>query len=256
MASTLSLMNVSTWLIWRLTSLVPSATCSSTSSYWLGDLLGRLGDRAHPAVVGCRGREADDDLVAGVVVASPRRPATCRPRASRRPPPELLLVQAARARTATAGDQAGRRACLSCMGWDSSWSCCSLVQRDGAGGGRRTAEVASGCCVGCDDAEPLLEQDGDDDDGSLDELLLREGAVVEREDVGERLEDQHAEDGADDGAAPAGQQGAADDDRGDRVELVAASRASSCRSWCGRRASRPRCRSRPRRGRRASRCAT
>src|SRR4051794_36204809 len=33
MASTPSLMKVSTWLIWVLTSLVPSATCSSTSSY-------------------------------------------------------------------------------------------------------------------------------------------------------------------------------------------------------------------------------
>ncbi len=34
MASTPSLMKVSTWLIWVLTSLVPSATWSSTSSYW------------------------------------------------------------------------------------------------------------------------------------------------------------------------------------------------------------------------------
>ncbi len=33
MASTPSLMNVSTWEIWRLTSLVPSATRSSMSSY-------------------------------------------------------------------------------------------------------------------------------------------------------------------------------------------------------------------------------
>ena len=44
--------------------------------------------------------------------------------------------------------------------------------------------------------------------------------VVQGEDVGERGEDQHAEDGADDRAAAAGEQGAADDDRGDRVELV------------------------------------
>ena len=53
----------------------------------------------------------------------------------------------------------------------------------------------------------------------LSELLLREGAVVEDEDVGQRREDQDAEDGADDRAAAAGEQGAADDDRRDRVEL-------------------------------------
>ena len=44
--------------------------------------------------------------------------------------------------------------------------------------------------------------------------------VVEGEDVGERGEDQHAEDGADDRAATAAEQRAADDDGRDRVELV------------------------------------
>src|SRR3954454_15093542 len=68
--------------------------------------------------------------------------------------------------------------------------------------------------------QPLLEQHGGDDDDSLEELLLRDGAVVEDEDVVERGEDQDAEDGADDGAPAAGEQRAADDDRGDRVELV------------------------------------
>ena len=70
-------------------------------------------------------------------------------------------------------------------------------------------------------AKPLLEQDGDDDD----QLPWRRDCaeleqVVLGEDVGQRREDQDAEDGADDRAAAAGQQRAADDDRGDRVELV------------------------------------
>ena len=44
--------------------------------------------------------------------------------------------------------------------------------------------------------------------------------VVLDEDVGQRGEDEDAEDGAGDRAASADEQGAADDDRGDRVELV------------------------------------
>src|SRR4051812_13836421 len=39
MASTLSLMKVSTWLIWTDTSLVPSATFRSTSSYFAASFL-------------------------------------------------------------------------------------------------------------------------------------------------------------------------------------------------------------------------
>src|SRR4051812_29970757 len=42
MASTLSLMKVSTWLIWVLTSLVPSATFTSTSSYFSSTALAAL----------------------------------------------------------------------------------------------------------------------------------------------------------------------------------------------------------------------
>ena len=58
MASTLSLMKVSTWLICRLTSLVPSATLSSTSSYFSASALAALVMRGHPAVVGGRGRRS------------------------------------------------------------------------------------------------------------------------------------------------------------------------------------------------------
>src|SRR3954453_13624278 len=41
-ASTLSLMNVSIWLIWRLASLVPSAALSSTSLYFLASASAEL----------------------------------------------------------------------------------------------------------------------------------------------------------------------------------------------------------------------
>src|SRR4051794_35395941 len=68
--------------------------------------------------------------------------------------------------------------------------------------------------------QPLLQEHGGDDDGSLEERLLGERAVVEDEDVRDRREDQDPEDGADDGAASAGEQRAADDDRRDRVELI------------------------------------
>ena len=83
------------------------------------------------------------------------------------------------------------------------------------------------CCAA---REPLLEQDGGDDDHALGDGLGRGRQVVQREDVGERGEDQHAEDGADDGAAATGEQGAADDDGGDRVELVERAVGASCRS--------------------------
>src|SRR6478609_247504 len=67
--------------------------------------------------------------------------------------------------------------------------------------------------------EALLEQDGDDDDHALGNGLRRAREVVLDEDAVEGLEDQDAEDGADDRAPAAGEQGAADDDGGDGVEL-------------------------------------
>ena len=71
-ASTLSLMKVSTWLICWLASLVPSALLSSTSSYFLASASAELVDRGQPAVVGRRAGEADDDLLAGLVVVAAR----------------------------------------------------------------------------------------------------------------------------------------------------------------------------------------
>ena len=80
--------------------------------------------------------------------------------------------------------------------------------------------------------EALLQQHRDHDDDALRDRLHRRGQVVLHEHVRQRREDQHAEDGAGDRAAPADEQRAADDDRGDRVELVAAGRASRCRPSC------------------------
>ena len=72
-ASTLSLMRVSIWLICWLTSLVPSAVAELDVAVLLR-LVGRcLVDGGEPAVVGLRTGEADGDLLAGgVVVAAPR----------------------------------------------------------------------------------------------------------------------------------------------------------------------------------------
>ncbi|EGJ73619.1 putative ABC transporter integral membrane protein [Streptomyces sp. Tu6071] len=95
------------------------------------------------------------------------------------------------------------------------------VVRDGAGSTRWGVGVgrpgSSGSGVACVAA---LDEDGDDDDGALGDLLDVRLEVVEREDVVDRGEDQHAEHGADDRAAPAAEQGAADDRGGDRVEFV------------------------------------
>ena len=68
--------------------------------------------------------------------------------------------------------------------------------------------------------QPHLQQDGEHDDHALGDRLGGAGQVVQREDVVERGEDQHAEHGADDRAAAADQQRAADDDGGDGVQLV------------------------------------
>src|SRR5580765_4406951 len=66
-----------------------------------------------------------------------------------------------------------------------------------------------------------VEIDGEDHDhaGRDDLPLLRH--VYELETVGERLDDERANDGAEDRAHATGERRAADDDRGDRVELVA-----------------------------------
>ena len=63
-------------------------------------------------------------------------------------------------------------------------------------------------------------QDSGNDDESLGDRLRGGVQVVEGEDVRERGEDQHAEDGADDRAATTGEQGSADDHGSDRIELL------------------------------------
>src|SRR6185436_10211546 len=66
----------------------------------------------------------------------------------------------------------------------------------------------------------LLQQHGADDDGALDDELVLLLEVVDDEQVRDALEHEDTEDRADDGAAAAGQCGAADDAGGDRVEFV------------------------------------
>ena len=68
--------------------------------------------------------------------------------------------------------------------------------------------------------QELLDQNGGHDDAALDHVLDLGGEVVDREQVGDGGEHQHAEQRADDGAAAAAEQCTADDRRGDRVEFV------------------------------------
>src|SRR5689334_20747507 len=66
----------------------------------------------------------------------------------------------------------------------------------------------------------LLDEGSGDDDAAIDHPLDLQREVVDDEQIGDLGEDQHAEERADDGATAAGEGGAADDRRGDRVELV------------------------------------
>src|SRR5919206_5216023 len=64
-----------------------------------------------------------------------------------------------------------------------------------------------------------LYVDGDDDDGGLDDERPRVGDAVHHEARRDYLHDERADERADDGRAPARQGSAADDRRGDGVEL-------------------------------------
>src|SRR5688572_15273687 len=216
-ASTPSLMNVSTWLIWTATSLVPSATRSSMSSYFAAS---RSADAVIEPIQPWSAAGAEKPMTT-LSPASSFEPASAwvvpPPVSSSSLSPESLLVQAARASTETPATRVvpifllnGRRdfivRLLGAVGWCVGW----LV--------KRCAVASRGVAPR---RQPLLQEHGGDDDGSLEEQLLGEGAVVEDEDVRERREDDDAEDGADDRAAATGEQGAADDDGRDRVELPA-----------------------------------
>ena len=67
---------------------------------------------------------------------------------------------------------------------------------------------------------PLLEQHRDDDDDAFRDGLGGDRQVVQGEHIGQRGEDQHAEDRPDDGAPTSGQQRPADDHSGNRVQFV------------------------------------
>ena len=225
MASTPSLMNVSTWLICRLTSLVPSATRRSTSSYSSASARAFSVMRGHPAVVGGRRGEADDDGVAGLVVRAGRVVAAVPHRCS------SACCRCSGAEGAAPRAPATRRSPRLLTGWGAGAHGVlllgAMVVLEWTRVVLRWCRVVGG--AGCrvrarycrsESRKPLLEQHGGHDDRALGDGLRRDGEVVEREDVGQRGEDQDAEDGADDGAAAAREQRAADDDRGDRVELV------------------------------------
>src|SRR4051794_33436107 len=66
----------------------------------------------------------------------------------------------------------------------------------------------------------LLGDDGEDDHGALDHRLPEGGDADQHQAVAEESDDEGAHDGADDGAAATAERGAAEDRRGDRVQLV------------------------------------
>src|SRR6478752_1578310 len=100
-ASTLSLMKVSTWLIWTDTSLVPSATRSSTSSYFAASV---LADSVIEPIQPWSAAGAEKPMTT-LSPDSSLEPAAAAVvgalAASSSPPLESLLVQAARDRAAT-----------------------------------------------------------------------------------------------------------------------------------------------------------
>src|SRR5690349_4940459 len=198
-ASTLSLMNVSTCEIWRLTSLVPSATFSSTSSYLAACALADLViEPIQPwSAAGAEKPMTTflPDLSLSVLLL---------PIAELVSPSSEPFVQAPR--TSVAAAKAPTRAkARRLREWmvDMCNSWCEVVT------GR------SGLAV----RDALLEEHSDHDDHALRDVLGRRREVVEREDVGEGGEDQHAEERADDGPSSPAEQRAADDDGGDRVQL-------------------------------------
>src|SRR6266550_7370727 len=69
-------------------------------------------------------------------------------------------------------------------------------------------------------AKPLIHQDREQDDQSLHDLLIERRHVQEIEAVVQDADEERPQEGPADAALPAHQGGAAQDDRGDRVELV------------------------------------
>src|SRR3954454_2444733 len=246
-ASTLSLMNVSTWLICVLTSLVPSATCRSMSSYLSASLRAAS---VMPAIQPWSAAGAEkpivtlspvsslllaallpppEDSLSGVLLVQPviRAPAAIRPtavgirrrkrrcRAADMPSPRMDRGPPPRGRP-VCSQRAGRPA-----GWCRSGGGRRGRRRGTAGGeparsARGTGPAGPALAAG----QLLLEEHGEHDDHAASDGLGGAGQIVQREDVAERGEDQDAQDGADDRAAAADQERAADDDGGDGVELV------------------------------------
>src|SRR4051812_45922457 len=163
-ASTLSLMNVSTWLICRLTSLVPSATRSSTSSYFAASF---LADSVIEPIQPWSAAGAEKPMTTLSPLSSFEPVAADVPPevSAVSPPPSLLLVQPARARTAMPATRPAatfldfrvvdRRDMVVLL-----VSCRGVVPRWWGGAG-----VLLGAAPR---RQALLEQHGGDDDGSLE----------------------------------------------------------------------------------------
>src|SRR3954452_12941601 len=199
MACTLSLMNVSTWLIWTFTSLVPSATRSSTSSYWSAT---SCADWVMEPIQpwSAAGAEKPMTTLSPASSLDPLSACDVPPPRSALSSLDLLLVQAPRASTARPATtvapslvRMGRTDFIvsSCVQWVLVRGWCATPTASSAAVPRR---------------QPLLQEHGGDDDGALEERLLGERAVVEDEDVRDRREDEDAENRADDGSASAGEQ--------------------------------------------------
>src|SRR5688572_13310011 len=209
MASTSSLMNVSTWLICRLTSLVPSAIWRSMSGY--------CSSRSRTLLVmaaiqpwSAAGAEKAMVTVSPSSSLLPAAAAGAASPSSSSAASWALPVHADRASAATAPATRPvtrrlrrvvvvRSRMMSCSLFSRWFRWCGVCGVRALAGGRTSREA-------------LLQHHGDDDDRALGDRLGGGVLVVEGEDIGERLEDQHTEDGADDGAPAPGEQRSSDDD--------------------------------------------
>src|SRR5687768_15053678 len=152
-ASTLSLMNVSTWLIWRLTSLVPSTTRSSTSEYLPASALAALVIAAIQPWSAAGAENPITTFLPGSSLATFTPPPWL-------PPPWFCGVLPVHA--ASASVKAASTAIL-LSGMDSP----------------RVAAVVNAASGAAASGQPLLEEDGDHDDRSLRDGLGGDGEVVE-----------------------------------------------------------------------------
>src|SRR3954471_10292746 len=211
--STFLSISVWTWLICWLTSLLPSTACRVTSlclAAWSLALVvmaaiqpWSAAGAEKPMVTALPGVSLPLPLAAALAEDVVADDAT------------LLLVHAVRAAPAPRAPAPRSRPRRPRIGPLDEGDIVDLFRWDVQPGWVRSGPVELGGAGGT----PLQEH-GADDDHALGDVLRLGRQVVEDEDVGDRREDEHTEEGADDGAAATGEERAADDRRGDRVELV------------------------------------